>query len=106
MKRKLDYLHDLDNRVSSSATFGTKNWWKLIKSFMNNKGSDPDVIPPLDKDGVTFYTIKEKAIILNQFFISQSTVEDNDDVTDVPELTPSRNQINLRVEVKIPVVAE
>ena len=76
-KRKLYYLQDLDNRGSSSATFGTKNWWKLVKSFMSNKGSDPDVIPPLEKDGVTYYTNKEKATILNQFFINQSTVEEN-----------------------------
>ena len=42
-KRKLDYLQDLDNRAAS------KNWWKLVKSFMSNKGSDPDVIPPLKR---------------------------------------------------------
>ena len=96
-KRKLDYLQDLDNRASSSATFGTKNWWNLVKSFTSSKGSDPDVIPPLEKDGVTYYTNKEKATILNQFFINQSTTEDNDDVPDVPELLTSINQINLSV---------
>ena len=97
-KRKLDYLQDLDNRASSSATFGTKNWWKLVKSFMSNKGSDPDVIPPLEKDGVTYYTNEEKATILNQFFINQSTIEDNDDVPDVPELLTSINQIRVSTE--------
>ena len=97
-KRKLDYLQDLDNRASSSATFGTKNWWKLVKSFMSNKGSDPNVIPPLEKDGVTYYINKEKATILNQFFINQSTTEDNDDVPDVPEVLTSINQIHLSVE--------
>jgi len=65
---------------------------------MSNKGSDPDVIPPLEKDGVTYYTSKEKAIILNQFFINQSTIEDNDDVPDIPELLTNINQINLSVE--------
>ena len=65
---------------------------------MSNKGSDPDVIPPLEKDGVTYYTNKEKATILNQFFINQSTTEDNDDVPDVPELLTSINQIHLSVE--------
>ena len=65
---------------------------------MSNKGSDPDVIPPLEKDGVTYYTNIEKATILNQFFINQSTTEDNDDVPDVPELLTSINQINLSVE--------
>ena len=50
---------------------------------MSNKGSNPDLIPPLEKDGVTYDTNKEKATILNQFFINQSTTEDNDDVPDV-----------------------
>ena len=63
-KMKLDYLQDLDNRASSSGTFGTKNWWKLVESFMSNKGSDPDVIPPLEKDGVTYYTNKERRLYL------------------------------------------
>ena len=65
---------------------------------MSNKGCDLDVIPPLEKDAVTYYTNKEKATILNQFFINQSTIEDNDDVPDVPELLTSINQINLSVE--------
>ena len=73
-KRKLGYLQDLDNCASSSTKFGTKNWWKLVKSFMSNKGFDPDVIPPLEKDGVTYYTNKEKATILNQFFSSTNQV--------------------------------
>ena len=38
------------------------------------------------------------AVIINQFFINQSTIEDNDDVPDVPELLTSINQINLSVE--------
>ena len=65
---------------------------------MSNKGYDPDVIPPLEKDGVTYYANKEKATILNQFFINQSTIEDNDDVPDVPELLTNINQIHLSVE--------
>ena len=65
---------------------------------MSNKGSDPDVIPPLEKDGITYYTNNEQATILNQFFIKKSTTEDNDDVPDAPELLTSINQINLSVE--------
>ena len=67
-------------------------------SFMSNKGSDPGVIPSFEKDGVTYYTNEEKATILNQFFINQSTTEDNDDAPDVLELLTSINQINLSVE--------
>ena len=61
---------------------------------MSSKGSDPDVIPPSEKDGVTYYTNKEKATILNQFYINQSTIEDNDDVPDVQELLTSINKSN------------
>ena len=77
---------------------GVKN--SLIKNslFMSNKGSDPGVIPSFEKDGVTYYTNEEKATILNQFFINQSTTEDNDDTPDVLELLTSINQINLSVE--------
>ena len=66
---------------------------------MSNKESDPDVIPPLEeKNGVTYYTNEEKATILNQLFINQSTTDDNDDVPAVPELLTSINPINLSVE--------
>ena len=45
---------------------------------------------------------KGKRLYVNQFFINQSTIEDNDDVPDAPELSTSINQINLSVEeVKI-----
>ena len=36
--------------------------------------------------------------MLNQFFINQSTNEDNDDVPDVPELLTSINQMKLSAE--------
>ena len=32
---------------------------------MSNRGSDPDVIPSLEKDGVMYYTNTGKATILN-----------------------------------------
>ena len=53
MGKKLDYLHDLDNFASSSATFASNNRWKLAKSVMSNKRSSPDVTPSLEKDGNT-----------------------------------------------------
>ena len=48
-----------------------------------NKGSSPDV------------PNKEKATVINQFFISHSTIEDSerDDARDVPELIMSINEI-------------
>ena len=54
MGRKLDYLHDLENFASSSATIASKNRWKLAKSVMSNKRSSPDVTPSPEKDGNTY----------------------------------------------------
>jgi hypothetical protein len=97
-KKKLDYLNDLDKRASSSESFGTKNWWKLVKSFLSKKGSNPDTIPPLEKDGIVYYTNIEKATKFNEFFINQSNIEDNTYVPDIPELNTSINQIHLTIE--------
>ena len=35
--RKLEYLHELDLKASDPKQFGTKEWWKLVKQFMNKK---------------------------------------------------------------------
>ena len=44
--RKLEYLNELDLKASDPKQFGTKEWWKLIKQFMNKKGISDD-IPPI-----------------------------------------------------------
>ena len=35
--RKLEYLNELDLKASDPKQFGTKEWWKLVKQFMNKK---------------------------------------------------------------------
>ena len=35
--RKLEYLNELDLKASDPKHFGTKEWWKLVKQFMNKK---------------------------------------------------------------------
>ena len=65
---------------------------------MNNKGSDPDVIPPLEKRWSYLLYQQREGDSTNQLFINQSTIEDYDDVPDVPELLTSINQIQLSVE--------
>ena len=36
-KRKVEYTNKLDQSISSSTNFGTKNWWKLVRSFFCQK---------------------------------------------------------------------
>ncbi|WP_419611672.1 reverse transcriptase domain-containing protein [Thiolapillus sp.] len=96
--RKIDYLKELDNKASDPNIFGQKDWWRLVKTFLNKKGIDTDVIPPLAHNGNTYYSNKEKANILNDFFISQSTLEHEDDTPpDLPRLDCQINDITLSV---------
>ena len=74
-RRKIEYDKDLDKRASSNDTFGTRDWWKLVKSFQAKKGSSTDTIPPIEKDGVVYYSNKEKADTFNDFVVKTSTVE-------------------------------
>ena len=90
-KRKSEYDKELDENISSSSNFGTKQWWKLVRSFLSKKGSNNDNIPPLDVDGQILYTNDEKAHALNDFFTKQSTTDNDED--NVPEVPRVRSQI-------------
>ena len=35
--RKQEYLNELDLKASDPKQFDTKEWWKLVKQFMNKK---------------------------------------------------------------------
>ena len=92
-ERKAEYLNELDNRISDCSNFNSKEWWKLVKTFMSKKGIETDEIPPLEFNGTVYYSNKDKAEILNTFFSLQSTIpHDNDPIpnitiTDGPVLT-------------------
>ena len=73
-KRKLDYFDELTEKISNQERFGSKDWWKLVKSILRKKG-----IPPLCKNGTIIHANKEKADTLNDFFIEQATLENKDD---------------------------
>jgi hypothetical protein len=86
-KTKTDYVETLDKKASDPKLFGQKDWWKLVKTFMTNKCIIFDEIPPIESNGIVYYSNKEKADIFNAHFISQSTLPDNDDPEpDVPTL--------------------
>ena len=77
--RKIEYLNDLNGKVSDPLLFGNKQWWKLVNKFLNRKGVNNDEIPPISYNGKTYYSNKEKASALNDFFVDQCTLPGNDD---------------------------
>jgi hypothetical protein len=90
-ERKLQYLKELDTLASNPEKFNTKEWWKLVKTFLSKKGMESNEIPPLESDGRIYYSNKEKANILNNFFISQSTIPNETDP--IPELAFSEGPV-------------
>ena len=91
-KRKLDYFDELTEKISNQERFGSKDWWKLVKSILRKKGIGPEEIPPLCKNGTVIYANKEKADTLNEFFIEQATLENEDDP--LPQVTFLDCEIN------------
>ena len=77
--------------------FGERDWWKLVKSFFKKQGVESDGIPPIEFDG-NYYLNSEKADMLNDFFIKQSTLEHDDDTPpNLPKLDCKLNNIILTV---------
>ena len=82
--RKLEYLNELDLKASDPKQFGTKEWWKLVKQFMNTKG-----IPPIFFNGTLYSSSEDKANVLNDYFIQQSTLDNPNENTPNVEYTDS-----------------
>ena len=78
-KRKEEYIQSMEDKVNLEASFGTKEWWKLVKQFTMNKGISASEIPPLEKDNVIYENDTEKAKTLNEYFVNQSSLNGNDD---------------------------
>ena len=62
-------------------------WWNIVKQFLSKKGISPDDIPPLEDNGTTYYSNKDKANVFNDYFVSQGSV--NDDGRNPPTLPQS-----------------
>ena len=90
-KKKDDYDSNLDKKVSNNENFGNKEFYKILKQFMNKKGIN-DSIPPLEYDGQIHNSSLEKANALNDYFIKQSTLENIND--EVPNLTQYASQLD------------
>lgn len=96
-ERKLQYTKELDAQICDSHNFGTKEWWRLVNTFMSKKGINTNEIPPLELNGQVYYSNKEKADIFNNFFISQSTLLGNNDP--IPDLELSNGPILSTIEL-------
>ena len=96
-KRKRDYHEKLDNQISNTGNFGTKQWWKLANNFL--KANVNNEIPPLVEHNETVHTNKDKASCFNTFFASQSKVEgENDPLPQLHFLNSQIDQIHLTPE--------
>ena len=90
---------DYENRISAALQTNTtdiKTWWKLSKQVLNlEKGNEP--IPDLKHDNTIIESDQEKAEIFNEFFITQSRINDaNKMPPNLPEPTYDRlRQINI-----------
>ena len=59
---------------------------------MNKKGINSHDIPPIDLHDQTYYTDKEKAEVFVDFFIQQSTLDNDDDP--LPDIDFSPTELN------------
>ena len=66
-KRKLDYFDELTEKISNQERFGSKDWWKLVKSILRKKGIGPEEIPQCLKMEQLFMQIKKRQIHLINF---------------------------------------
>ena len=77
---KQRYYSNLDERLSSSRFENPKQYWKYLRSLVNNNTSinSIPVLKTLNNDLETFhYTDEDKANCLNEYFTSISTLDDS-----------------------------
>ena len=81
---KEQYYSNLEDIVANSSVNDQKTYWKLLKQFLN-KNKPLNSIPPLSSsptsiDQTFAYLDEEKANVLNDYFVSISTLS-NSNVT-------------------------
>ena len=93
---KSEYYTNISKKILSE-NHGSKNYWNLVKSLMNSDSTDSRAIPPLQIDEDLICDDKQKAEIFNEYFCSQSDL--NDDGKDIPfipdRLTDELHQIRI-----------
>ena len=82
-KSKTKFYDDIAEKLKSDS-LTSKDWWTTLKFFISPKASS--TIPPLAINGCIFNDDHDKARVLNEFFSSQSLLDDSNAV--LPDLTP------------------
>ena len=79
-KSKKDFIDSLAFKLKNT-NLSSKDYWKTLKSFI--KPTQNTSIPPLLHDGVYYSDCLDKANILNDFFVAQTILDDqNATITD------------------------
>ena len=73
-KSKETYYNNLANKLKSR-NLSQKDWWKTLKAFISSD-SKPSV-PPLVNNDHLLTDSEQKANLLNDFFVSQSSLDDS-----------------------------
>ena len=73
-KCKAEYYINLSNKIKSN-NFTIKDWWKTTKKLLNS--SNDTFIPPINHNNVFLENDKDKANAFNEYFSSQSKVDDS-----------------------------
>lgn len=77
----------MEDRINEQNSFGSNDWWKLVKRFTSCKGESNSEIPPIEENGKTIYLPAEKAQLFNEYFVKQSQIVGKDD--NVPDMLPN-----------------
>ena len=85
---KQQYYDKLSNKLKSKP-LTSKDWWSTLKSFISpfSKSS----VPTLEKDGIVYSDVTDKANLLNGVFRDQTLLDDSN--AEVPNINCNVNSI-------------
>ena len=100
-KSKQDYTESLANKLKTS-NLSSKDYWNTLKSFIKPAQSSSE-IPPLHQNGCYVSDSTEKANLLNEYFVQQTSLDERS--ATIPAMVniigPTLTNINLTsLEVK------
>ena len=73
-KSKQDYTESLANKLKTS-NLSSKDYWNTLKSFIKPAQSSSE-IPPLHQNGCYVSDSTEKANLLNEYFVQQTSLDE------------------------------
>ena len=72
---KREYFDKMANKLNNNYNITSRDWWKILKSFIvTSKNSS---IPPMKNNNEVYTDDEDKANLLNDYFKSQSCLNDN-----------------------------